>query len=74
MNGIHRQSALPVLLCSCTFLAELGPSVRPVHAEHLERGGYEQVEHSRPYNDEYIFAATRGLTSMPVPAALKGAL
>jgi hypothetical protein len=52
------------------ILAELGPAVRPVRAEQIERA-YERREKARGYNDEYLFAATYGLTGMHVPAALK---
>ena len=70
MSKTRHRSALVALLCSCMFLVELGTSVRPVRAEPVERH-YDRRERDREYNDEYIFAATYGLTNMDVPAALK---
>jgi len=48
-------------------------SVPAAHAEHYEdRRGYRAYEERhRGYNDEYIFAATRGVTDMDAPPYLK---
>jgi uncharacterized protein YceK len=70
MIDFHSRATVVAFLCAGMCLAELGASVRPVRAEHLERV-VEQGEQGRRYNAEYIFAATYGLTDMPVPAALK---
>ncbi len=49
-------------------------SVPPAHAEHYDDRRYGDrayEERHRGYNDEYIFAATRGVTDMDAPPYLK---
>ena len=70
MEKTHRRATWVVLLCACMTLAELGAGCRSVHAEPVERHD-DRRESGRDYNGDYVFAATYGLTDMPVPAALK---
>ncbi len=73
MRGRHHRLAVIAVLCSGVFLVQTGTSVRPARAEYVERvyDRAERGERDVRYNSEYIFATTRGVTDMHVPAALK---
>ncbi|MBI3767863.1 MAG: hypothetical protein HY271_05120 [Deltaproteobacteria bacterium] len=63
----HHRLALVVVLCTCVLLVQAGTSVRLARGEDAER----VYKSDGRYNSEYIFATTRGLTSLDAPAALK---
>lgn len=69
MEPEPRRSMVIALLCGSMFIAGIGAAL-PVRADQIEPR-YERRDGARGYNDEYIFAATYGLTRMRVPAALK---
>jgi hypothetical protein len=59
-----RLAAVPLLA-----LALVGTAVPPAVADRYDDHYEERREAS--YNDEYLFAATRGVTEMQVPPVLK---
>jgi hypothetical protein len=68
MLSIHKHRFRVIVLTA--YAATMLVASTPVaHAGRYDDRGYE--ERHRGYNDEYIFAATRGVTDMDAPPYLK---
>ena len=60
-----RFAAVPFLALTLVGTASVSPARADRYDDH-----YEERRHAS-YNDEYLFAATRGVTEMEVPTVLK---
>jgi uncharacterized protein YceK len=70
MLRTHRRWALVAVLTTSFLAVDACTSVGQVLAEHVEHAD-DRSERDGRYNAEYIFAATHGVTGMPVPPTLK---